>query len=58
MESSDTKNLEEKVLELEQKLKDLEKLNLDMGNEIDELYDVIKGLEEERDELKLQVEKK
>ena len=43
-------NKENKILQ--EKLDESEKLLVNMGNEIEELYEVVKGLEEERDELK------
>lgn len=46
----DEANKEKKILQ--EKLNESEKLLVNMGNEIEELYEVVKGLEEERDELK------
>ncbi len=46
----DKANKENKILQ--EKLDESEKLLVNMGNEIEELYEVVKGLEEERDELK------
>ena len=46
----------EKLQALQKEHEENSKLITDMGNELEELYEVIKGLEIERDELKAKCE--
>jgi predicted nucleic acid-binding Zn-ribbon protein len=46
----------EKLQALQKEHEENSKLITDMGNELEELYEVIKGLESERDELKAKCE--
>jgi len=51
-EPSDSENLQALQKEHEENLK----LITNMGNELEELYEVIKGLESERDELQTKID--
>jgi len=50
------KSMEEENAKLKQELAEAQKLLTDMGNELEELYEVIKGLEQERDDANAELE--
>jgi septal ring factor EnvC (AmiA/AmiB activator) len=51
------KCMEEENAKLKQELEEAQKLLTNMGNELEELYEVIKGLEKERDDANAELAK-
>ena len=51
------KSMEEENAKLKQELAEAQKLLTNMGNELEELYEVIKGLEKERDDANAELTK-
>ena len=51
------KSMEEENAKLKQELAEAQKLLTNMGNELEELYEVIKGLEKERDDANAELAK-
>lgn len=51
------KCMEEENAKLKQELAEAQKLLTNMGNELEELYEVIKGLEKERDDANAELAK-
>jgi NTP pyrophosphatase (non-canonical NTP hydrolase) len=49
--------MEEENAKLKQELAEAQKLLTNMGNELEELYEVIKGLEKERDDANAELAK-